>query len=116
MEETSALAIIHAHPPHAITLSLLQTETVPNDAEGLAIIGRVPVLGCDTEVKPGCLVPLAGMLAQALKKHRIVMVRGHGAFAIGQLLEEAHNCTTALEESCQVICLLNSLKEAPARK
>ena len=116
-QETPASAIIHAHPPYAITLSLLQNEIVPSDAEGLSIIGRVPVLGWNMEeIRPGCLVPLAGMIAEALKQHRIVMVRGHGSFAMGQLLEEAHNCTTALEESCQVICLLNSLKVTPARK
>lgn len=115
-QETPALAIIHAHPPYAVTLSLVQTEIVPNDAEGLSTIGRVPVLGWNMEVRPGPLAPLAGMIAQSLKQHRIVMVRGHGSFAIGQLLEEAHNCTTALEESCQVICLLNSLKAMPVAK
>jgi len=44
-----------------------------------------------------------------LSEHRAVMVHGHGSFAIGQLLEEAYNYTTALEESCQVLCLLKSL-------
>ena len=108
-QQTSALAIIHAHPAHAITLSLVQNEIVPSDAEGLSIIGQVPVLGRNIEVRPGCLASLAGVIARALKQHRIVIVRGHGSLAIGQLLEEAHNCTTALEESCQVLCLLNSL-------
>ena len=105
-QETSALAIVHAHPPHAVALSLTQTEIAPSDTEGLSIVGRVPVLGWHMEVKPG---GLANMIAQALKQYRIVMVHGHGSFAIGQLLEEAHNCTTTLEESCQVICLLRSL-------
>ena len=109
-QQTPALAVIHAHPAYAITLSLVQNEIVPSDAEGLSIIDRVPVLGRNMEVRPGCLGSLAGVIAQALNQHRIVIVRGHGSFAIGQLLEEAHNCTTALEESCQVICLLNSLK------
>jgi len=105
--ETSALAIVHAHPPHAVALSLTETEIVPSDTEGLSIVGRVPVLGWHMEVKPG---GLADIIAQALKQNRIVMVHGHGSFAIGQLLEEAHNCTTTLEESCQVICLLRSLQ------
>ena len=115
-QETPALAVIHAHPPHATTLSLFQTEIVPNDVEGLSIVDRVPVLGCDMEVKPRRMAALAGMIAQALKQHRIVMVRGHGCFAIGQLLEEAHNCTTTLEESCQVICLLKSIQVNPPAK
>lgn len=44
-QTTSALAIVHAHPPHVTALSLTETEVVPNCAEGLATVGRVPVLG-----------------------------------------------------------------------
>jgi len=106
-QETPALAIVHVHPPHAVALSLTETEIVPSGAEGLSMVGRVPVLGWHMEVRPG---GLADIIAQALKQHRIVMVHGHGSFAIGQLLEEAYNCTTALEESCQVTCLLRSLQ------
>ncbi len=112
-QETPALAIVHAHPSHAVALSLTETEIVPSDAEGLPIVGRVPVLGWHMKVKPG---GLSDIIAQALKQCRIVMVHGHGSFAIGQLLEEAHNCTTTLEESCQVICLLRSLQVSPAKK
>jgi len=111
-QQTPALAIIHAHPPYAVALSLVETEIVPNCVEGLAIVGRVPVLGWHKEVRPG---GLADIIAQTLNQHRIVMVRGHGSFAIGQLLEEAHNCTTALEESSQVICLLKSLQASPVK-
>jgi L-fuculose-phosphate aldolase len=111
--ETPALAIVHAHPPHAVALSLRETEIVPPCTEGLSTLGRVPVLGWNMEVKPG---GLADIIAQALKQNRIVMVHGHGSFAIGQLLEEAHNYTTALEENCQVICLLKSLQVRTTKK
>ena len=106
-QQTSALAIVHAHPPHAVALSLTETEIVPIDTEGLSVVGPVPVLSWDMDVK---LIGMADIISQALKHHRIIMVRGHGSFAIGQLLEEALNCTTALEESCRVICLLRSLQ------
>jgi len=112
-QATSASAIVHAHPPHAIALSLAETEITPTDAEGLSILGQVLVLGWHMEVRPG---GLADIIAQALKQCRIVMVRGHGSFAISQLLEEALNCTTMLEESCRVICLLKSLKVDQASK
>ena len=106
-QATPALAIVHAHPPHAIALSLTETEIMPTDAEGLSIAGQVPVLGWHMQVKPG---GLADVISQALKRGRIIMVHGHGSFATGQLLEEAHNCTTMLEESCQIICLCKSLQ------
>ena len=105
-KKTPAQAIVHAHPPHAVALSLTETEVVPNSAEGLATVGRVPVVGWHMDVQPG---GLADIIAQSLSEHRAVMVHGHGSFATGQLLEEAYNYTTALEESCQVICLLKSL-------
>ena len=106
-QETPALAIVHAHPTHAVALSLAETEIVSTSAEGPSTLGQVPVLGSQTEIEP---ISLADIIAQALKEHRIVMVRGHGSFATGQLLEEAYNHTAALEESCQVTCLLRSLQ------
>ncbi len=112
-KQTPALAIVHAHPPHAVALSLTETEITPSDAEGLSIVGQVPVLGWNMEIKQG---GLADIIAQALKQYKIVMVHSHGTFAIGQLLEEAHNYTTTLEESCQVICLLRSLQSGQVRE
>jgi len=112
-QQTPALAVVHAHSPHAVALSLTETEIVPSDTEGLSIVGRVPVLGWNMKVRPG---GLADIIAGTLKQHRIVMVHGHGSFAVGQLLEEAHNCTAMLEESCRVICLLKSLQVGSAKK
>jgi len=105
-QTTSAQAIIHAHPPHTVALSLTETEVVPKCTEGLATLGQVPVLGWHMEVRSK---RMAGMIARSLKEHQIIMVHGYGSFAIGQLLEEAYKYTTTLEESCQVLCLLKSL-------
>ena len=110
-QATPARAIIHAHPPHATALSLVTREIVPRCAETLATVGHVPVLGWNMEVKPG---GLAETISEALKEHRIVMIHGHGCFATGQLLEDAFNCTTALEECSQINCLLTSLQSQPA--
>jgi L-fuculose-phosphate aldolase len=111
--QTPALAIVHAHPPHAVALSLTEREILPIDTEGQSAVPRVAVLGWGTEVKPG---GLGDEIAQALKSSKAVLVHGHGTFAIGQLLEEAHNYTTTLEESCQVICLLKTLRGESAPK
>jgi L-fuculose-phosphate aldolase len=105
-QQTTAQAIVHAHPPHAVALSLTEIEIIPND-DTLSLIGNVPVLGRGGEVVPG---GLADVIARALQEHHIIMVYGHGSFAIGQLLEEAYSFTTALEASCQVNCLLKSLQ------
>lgn len=110
--ETQALAIVHAHPPHAVALSITETEIVPS-VEDFSVIGKVPVMGCNIDVKTR---DLADIVAQALKQHRIIMVHNHGSFATGQLLEEAYNFTTALEQSSQVLCLMRSLQVSPIKK
>lgn len=107
---TPAQAIVHAHPPHAIALSLLAKEIVPSCAEILNTMGKVPVLGWNMAVKPG---GLAETIAEALESHRVVMVYGHGSFAVGQLLEDAFNFTTLLEECSQVLYLLRTLQAQP---
>ena len=110
--ETQALAIVHAHPPHAVALSMTDREIVPS-VEDFSLIGTVPVMGWNVDLKEE---GLADVVAQALKQHRIIMVHNHGSFAIGQLLEEAYNLTTALEHSSQVRCLMRSFQVSPTKK
>jgi L-fuculose-phosphate aldolase len=107
-QHTAASAIVHAHPSHAVALSLTHNEIEPSDDEGKCI-GRVPIIGSCT---PTIVVPgnFAHEIAQALLNGRIAMVRGHGSFAIGQILEEAYDVTAAFEESCKILCLLKSLQ------
>ncbi|MDD4859413.1 MAG: aldolase [Dehalococcoidales bacterium] len=111
-QKTQALAIVHAHPPHAVALSLTEPEIVPNNFEGKYYLGTIPVLGWDTEIKAG---GLSDVIAEGLTRCKIVMVYGHGCFAIGQLMEEAYNLTTAFEEACHVLCLLKSMQASSIR-
>ena len=104
---TDSQAVIHAHPPHAVALSLKRDEIMPCDVEGKFSLQKVPVLGWGMELKPG---ELADDIAQALKGSVAVMVYGHGSFAVGQSLKEAYQYTSALEQSCHVIWLLEALR------
>ena len=106
-KHTCASAIVHAHPAYAVALSFSEREIVPCDVEGNLLLSRVPVLGWETTVKPG---ELADEIAEALKDYKVVLVRGHGSFAAGQLLEEAYHYTTTLEESCRLLYLLKTLR------
>jgi L-fuculose-phosphate aldolase len=107
-QTTTALAIIHAHPSHTVALSLTETAIVPTCVESLSKMGRVPIVGWNMEMRQG---EMADIIAQALTQHRIVMVCGHGSFAIDQLLEEAYRYTTILEESSRDFRVLKSLKD-----
>ena len=45
---------------------------------------------------------MAKNLAAVLQSYKIVMLRGHGSFAIGQTLDEAFHWSSTLEESCEI--------------
>jgi L-fuculose-phosphate aldolase len=106
-QHTQARAIVHAHPTHVTALSMVEKYISSDHLEDFFALGKVPVLGWGVEVKPG---GLSDMIAESLKDHRVVVVRGHGSFAVGQLLDEAFNCTTGLEEACEILCLMKSMQ------
>ncbi|MBM2826136.1 MAG: AraD [Dehalococcoidia bacterium] len=103
---TQAQAIVHAHPPTAVALSFIEDTIVPIDTEGKLSLGRVPVIGKDGNPDLKALVEEA---SESFCGHNSVIVRGHGSFAAGQLLEEAYQWTTTLEESCRVLWMLKML-------
>lgn len=107
---TSASAVVHAHPPYAVAVSFTEREIVPCDLEGQVLLSRVPILGRDAVTKPE---NLADEIARLLNEHRVVLVVGHGTFAVSQLLEEAYYYTSALEQSCRLLYLLKTMGAAP---
>lgn len=103
---TPALAVVHAHPPHAVALSLLENIIVPVDAEGLYYLPEVPVLNPTETIASK---ELEEILPPVLRKYKVAVVRGHGSFAAGQTLEEAYKWTTSLEHSCRILCITKSM-------
>lgn len=106
---TSALAVVHAHPPHAVALSLVEDALVPVDSEGSYLLHRVPVVAAKRTIGSA---EVAGVVAPALKDHKVVMLRGHGSFAIGEMLEEAFMLTSSLEFSSRILYLVRGLGAA----
>ena len=96
-DASGAGAVLHAHPRHAIALSLTMDVIEPADAEGRLRLGAVPV------VEPEGV-------ARALRDAPIVMARGHGSYARGDDLWQALQWTSVLEESAQVLWLLRALR------
>jgi L-fuculose-phosphate aldolase len=99
-QQTSALAIVHSHPVFATALSLVDDEIIPIDSEGAYLLHKIPVLGAEHTVGSQ---EVEEKLPHLLKEYKIVMLRGHGSFAIGQLMEEAFQLTTSLEHSCKIL-------------
>ncbi len=100
---SEAEAVVHAHPRHAIALSLVGKEIRPQDLEGQHYLGVVPVVPGGDNV--------AQALADALRQHRIVVVAGHGSYARGESLWQALQWTSVLEESAEVLWLLRALRQ-----
>ncbi len=105
---TPALAIVHCHPRTAIAFSLSRDEIVPIDNEASYLLKKVPVL---VEEFASGTPEMANKLATALQQYKIVMLRGHGSFAIGQTLDEAFHWSSTLEESCQIALTAKLINE-----
>lgn len=96
---TAALAIVHAHCPFAVTLSLLaEGDSIsPVDSEGQYFLGEVPIvkggIGSDE---------LAQNLATSLASHKASIIYSHGTFATGKVLDEAYVLSTQVEHSCKI--------------
>jgi L-fuculose-phosphate aldolase len=95
---TTALAIVHAHPPNAVTLSLID--------KMLELPGEISVVGANTGIVAGIL---AVEITREIKKHPLVMVKGHGSFAIGRTLAKACRLTSGFETSCASFCKQRSI-------
>ncbi len=105
-QATSALAIVHTHPPYAIAQSLVKDEIVPVDSEGSYLLHKVPVVAA--ELTAGSK-EVAELLPRRLKEYDLVMLRGHGPFAIGHLLEEAYQLTSVLEMACRILTVAEGM-------
>jgi L-fuculose-phosphate aldolase len=105
---TPALAVVHCHPRTAIAFSLSRDELVPIDNEASYLLKKVPVVA--EEFASGT-PEMANKVAKALQNYKIIMLRGHGSFAIGQTLDEAFHWSSTLEESCQIELAVKIINE-----
>ena len=101
-QRTAAQAILHTHPAHGVVLSLEQDEIIPVDSEGSYLLHRVPVVAVERTVGSD---EMAGAVSGALVDYKLCMLRGHGLFATGNLLEEAYQWTSAFEAAARIVYL-----------
>jgi L-fuculose-phosphate aldolase len=109
-KNTSALAIVHVHPPHAVALSLVeQDEIIPVCNEGSYCFKKIPII--QTELTTGSK-EVAKLASHWLREYKLIMLRGHGCFSTGPVLEEAYQWCVSLEEACRVLYYLRILQQA----
>ncbi|MFH0887352.1 MAG: aldolase [bacterium] len=98
---TNAGSILHAHPPYAIAVSITDNRIQPADAEGCHFISAVPVVWARELIGSEDIARLAPQFISNTSP--VIVVKGHGSFAIGENLEKAYQWTSCLENSCKVL-------------
>jgi L-fuculose-phosphate aldolase len=98
--KTPHRAIVHAHPPAAVALSLVSDEVKPEDSEGRMFCPVIRVV----HGEPGSQ-EIADTVSDALISSKIVIACGHGTFAAGKTLDEAFLYTSLTEHACRVLAI-----------
>jgi L-fuculose-phosphate aldolase len=105
-ETPSAQAIVHAHSPSAIAVSLTDNKIVPQDAEGLSSFKSAAIVRAHQAIGSDEVARLVPSFLQGSSV--VAVVKGHGSFAVGKTLEEAYRYTSSLENSCRVLVAMRS--------
>lgn len=96
---TDHKSVVHAHPVSAVLLSFHTDLIEPVDSEGRELLRRVEVL---PPYAPGSQ-ELAKAVSHALKRAKVVLVKGHGAFSADQDPFYAYAHISVLERSCKIL-------------
>jgi L-fuculose-phosphate aldolase len=110
-EREDCLAVVHAHPPHAVALTLAGEELLPCMPEAITGLGEVPTARYAT---PGTAL-VAEAVRPLLKRADCVLMERHGALAMGfghRALFDACDKMEMLEGVARVQ-LLASLRRPP---
>ncbi len=101
-------AIIHAHPPYTLALSLAGEDfSQAFLAETVLYLGEIGVVPF---LPPGSK-ELAEAVAQAAKDKEVLVLERHGAVALGRDLAQAFTRLLILEKTAQILYLAKSLKK-----
>lgn len=102
-------AIIHSHPPLAITFGLFDLPVKPVTADAV-LFRNLPVVEF---LLPGTPA-LARRATEALGDEPAALLRNHGAVVVGADLRQAADRTHALEETCLTLLLARLIAAEPA--
>ena len=116
--QEKAQAVIHAHPPSAIALSVARPQwqfLPPVLPEMIVLMGQVPIV---PYTRPGTK-ELGESLKSFVKKHQALILSHHGAVVWAESLNKAFFLMEQLEQCCKVLILAESLggaKQLPQKE
>lgn len=102
-------SVVHAHPPYATALSWDYEAIKPIDSDSL-YIPEIPVL-TDCPYGEGS-VCIAEHFPALLNKHTVALIRGHGAFSIGDSLQQATARISMMENQCRLLFFRRLLEKS----
>ncbi len=105
----NAKAIIHAHSPYTVALSLQKKTIEPLDYEGKLLLKRVDVLDIPHNNWQFAKSVIPDYFSDN-RKTGIVVAKGHGVFAYSDNLFNAYKLISALESSSKIILLSEHLR------
>lgn len=104
-----AVAVIHAHPVHAIAWSIAKPhlKKLPSDclSEVILATGDIPFVAY---ARPGTQ-DMGNVLKPFLPEHRALILKRHGAITWGGDIEEAYRGMERIENSCQILYLAEKM-------
>ncbi|ORU89619.1 MAG: hypothetical protein A6F71_01270 [Cycloclasticus sp. symbiont of Poecilosclerida sp. M] len=92
-------AILHAHNPHTIALTLKDKMFSPVDFEGKLYFGELSVIECDAD---NYLTTMPNRISSALQNSPIAIVRSHGVYSAAESLELAYKWLCSTEQSAKI--------------
>lgn len=92
-------AIIHAHPPNAVALTLAGIELGNTLPEIIIALGKVPIAKYATATT----YALAKSISKLIKKHNAIILALHGSLTVGKNLREAFENLERVEWASEVI-------------
>lgn len=110
-EETRA--VLHGHGPYTLALTMDGSDFVPSDFEGQFYFGRVHVIDVAYQ---DMMEEAPHRVGRALGDARIVVVRGHGAYACGLTINLAYKWLCSLELSAKTAFLARQAGTLPPKR
>ena len=98
-QRPDATAVVHAHPPLAIAMSLTKKKLDGILPEVTLSLGRLQVVPYRRPLTD----ELAKAVAAALEHSDAVILERHGTVAVGRTVSEAYGQTERIEHACQVL-------------
>ncbi len=105
-----ASVVMHSHGAHSVAMTLGGNDFTPVDFEGQFYFKHVPVLNI---AYADYLDKAPAMVAEALAKHPLTVVRGHGVYVAADTMNLAYKWTCSLELSARTAWLAAQAGQTP---